>query len=90
MRSFGDLTTHKSPAPAERNLIYFLLCAPPEDRREENRGFQSEKAFQSLEAKETRANKGFTAMDADGNADGIGRGTEVAVLCLFSTRAPLV
>lgn len=65
-RSAGDLTTrgratHSPPPPVGRNLIYFLLCGNVcgtekgrgERRRErESRGFQSEKAFQSLEAKE--------------------------------------
>lgn len=91
-RSAGDLTTrgratHSPPPSVGRNLIYFLLCGNVcgtekgrgERRRERESRFSKRKSFPISGGKGGRANKGFAAMDVDGNADGIGRGTGMTV-----------
>lgn len=94
MRRFGDLTTHtRGIHRPERNLIYFLLCETASGKeREESRGFQSEKAFQSLEAKElgqTRDLPRWTPMETRmESARGTQRWPYVAILVFDSYPQP--
>lgn len=82
MRRFGDLTTHTrghTPAGEESNLFPPLWNSLGKGKRGESR-FSKRKSFPISRGKGARANKGFTTMDADGNADGIGQGdTEMTV-----------
>lgn len=79
VRWFNDAHEGHTPAGEESNLFPPLWNSLGKGKRGESR-FSKRKSFPISRGKGARANKGFTTMDADGNADGIGQGdTEMTV-----------